>query len=256
MENRTVPFSIIILLVIALGATCYFGFVKNNEKISELESKQIALEEELNKERTTVKETENKDSITENSGVLDNANVISLINELSKKAEKKGIIYELRVRNISKGDNDKYLITADYNNPLEITQKEYEKLVETGDCSNVLSLTGTYVKSNEQYGDGQGYGLVELYGEDHSGKSVYEIIKTDAGYAFTAIAGSGYPLSSSSKSLEFYLDGNSKISVYNEGEKTLKEYAEILKEKLSRESQPIVTVEYQDGTICLNESGK
>ena len=247
---------IIVLLVIALGAAYYFGFVKNNEKISELENKQIALEEALNKERATVKETENKETITGNSDVLDNTEVISLINELSEKAKRKGLIYELRVRNSSKESNDKYLITADYDKPIEITQKEYEKLVETGDCSNVLSLTGTYVKSNEQYGDGQGYGFVELYGEDHPGKSVYEIVKTDEGYAFTTIAGSGYPLSTSSKPIDFYLDGNSKIFVYNEGEKTLKEYADTLKEKLSGVSIPIVTVEYQNGAICLNESGK
>ena len=185
---------------------------------------------------------------------LDNADVISLLKDLSNKTEKNGIIYEVRLKNISKENDEKYLITAYSINPLEITQENYKELVETGDCGNVLSLTGTYVESNDQYGDGQGYGFVELYGEDNP-KSVYEIVKTDEGYAFRSIVGPGYPLSNSFTTLEFYLDNNTKIYVYDEGETTLEEYSEVLEEKLLEELKPLITVEYQDGAIYLNELG-
>lgn len=204
-----------------------------------------------------INESNNTIAVNKDYTTVDNAYVVNLINELNDKAEKNSIIYELRVRDISKDDkNNKYIIIADYNNPLEITQEEYNTLVKTGDCSNILHLTGSYVKTSDLYGDGHGYGFVELYGEDHPGKSVYEIVKTDKGYAFVALAGPAYPLGSSSKKIGFYMDGTDKIYVYNEGEKTLKEYAETLKQKLSGETLPIVTVEYNNGTVSLNMSGK
>ena len=245
-HNGIYIFIIILLLCVIAGMWYYYNIFSETENTK--------------KTNTTIKSSkknnENAKIILNNSipQFLDNADVISLLKDRSNKTEKNGILYEVSVKNISKENDEKYLITAYSINPIEITQEDYEELVETGDCGNVLSLSGTYVESDEQYGDGQGYGFVELYGEDYP-RSVYEIVKIDEGYAFRSIVGPGYPLNNSFSTLEFYLDSNTKIYVYDEVETTLEEYAEVLEEKLSEQIKPIITVEYQDGAICLHELG-
>ena len=61
---------LILLLIIALGIVYYLGLVKNNEKISKLENKKIALEKDINQLESQVKNVQTKNS-TEEDKVLD-----------------------------------------------------------------------------------------------------------------------------------------------------------------------------------------
>lgn len=246
---------IIVLLFIALGLAYYLGFIRNNERINELESEKNNLNQQLN----IIYEKNNKEN---NQSIINSApnketdnSIIKLVQEADEKTTQKGVIHEIRVRKISKTSDNRYLINADYNIPVEITEEEYKDLVKTGDCEKYLGFTGTYNKNSEKFTDEEGYGFVVLASQDFEGTVEYQIVKTDTGYSFIYPVGAGYPMSKSTE-VEIYLEEDDIIYVENIGEKTLKEYARILDEKLSQEEIPIVTVKYDNDKLYLFEASK
>lgn len=248
---------IIVLLVIALGLVYYLGFIRNNKRINVIESEKNNLNQQLN----IIYEKNNKEndqSIINSSPDKETDNsIIKIVQEADEKTTQKGVTHEIRVRKISKGYDNRYLITADYSIPIEITEEEYKELVKTGECEKYLGFAGTYNKNSKTFSDSEGYGFVILESQDldGEGKAEYQIVKTDTGYSFIYPVGAGYPMSKSTE-VEIYLEEDDIIYVENIGEKTLKEYAGILDEKLSQEEIPIVTVKYDNEKLYLFESSK
>lgn len=228
----------ILLLIILIILLCIAYYIDYN-KAKESQENKIVSTENLKEEK---EDEDNKQEI------------INLIKECEEKTNQKGIIYEIKVSSIEKNNEDKYLIIANYNEPIEITKEQYENLIVSGSCEAFLEKAGTYSKNSKIFGEGSGYGFITIE-EEEAGSVDYEIVKTDTGYSFRAPAGPGYPLTTQTE-IKFYLEGKTKIYIPNEGNSILKEYYEELNQKLTSNEKPIVTVEYKDEEIYLNESAK
>ena len=120
---------IIVLLIITLGVVYYMGFVKNNEKVSELEEQTVALQKEintLNEEKNTAQKQE-KETET-NTAAEDNSE-----DSLLTKSEIQSILAPNEatfcIENIEKSGND-YIISATMleNQPRTLSKAEYEDL--------------------------------------------------------------------------------------------------------------------------------
>lgn len=123
---------IIIVLIVALGVVYYMGFVKNNEKISQLEDQTIALQKEINvlQEAKNTTQIQEKEKETETNTVTENNSEDSLLS----KAEIQSILgpneATFCIENIEKSGND-YIISATMleNQPRALSKAEYEDLI-------------------------------------------------------------------------------------------------------------------------------
>lgn len=140
--GTTICIFIIILLIVALGVVYYLGFIKNNEKINELENKQIALEEALEEARTVendnkniVNETEEKAEEQTNKGVINNNADLDII--YVKKLGKNGTLMLPQINSDSEGAksiNEKINKLCDIN--------EIHGVISTTICTESIGYKG------------------------------------------------------------------------------------------------------------------
>lgn len=123
---------IVVVLIIALGVVYYMGFVKNNEKISQLEEQNVALQKEIN----ILQEAKNTAQIQKNEKQMETNTVTENNSEdsLLSKSEIQSILgpneATFCIENIEKSGND-YIISATMleNQPRTLSKAEYEDLI-------------------------------------------------------------------------------------------------------------------------------
>lgn len=123
---------IVVVLIIALGVVYYMGFVKNNEKISQLEEQNVALQKEIN----ILQEAKNTAQIQKNEKQMETNTVTENNSEdsLLSKSEIQSILgpneAAFCIENIEKSGND-YIISATMleNQPRTLSKAEYEDLI-------------------------------------------------------------------------------------------------------------------------------
>lgn len=250
----TVICIIIIFILLCVIGGMWYNHHNNNDKNTIVTGGVILNNTQNTKNKLIEQNNVNEANNTSNSNLKTKQEIIDMVKELAGKTEKSKIIHELRVRNIEKSE-DKFLISADYSKPVEITEEQYERLKENKDFDEIIGFDGEYKKTSEVFGESE-HGFIVIPSQEAEINNEYEIVKTDIGYSFVSPVGPGYPMTTAGSIIQFYLDESDIIYVENNGEKTLKEYAEVLEGKLLGTTIPIVTVNYEDGKLYLFESSK
>ena len=208
---------IIVVLVIALGGTYYFGFIANKSENVE-EEKVINTAENItvlnNNNISNVDSGVKENDTDENKGESENNNTkkdedikITKENEkvtdiLNRKRNEGTNYEELRVEKISYKNNE-YKINLKYSKPITISKKEY-KTMKTQGYIKINSEKYNFYNDNEQYENGT---VVNKENVE------YEVIEYNEKYAFnlTGLAGSGISLLNNNEEIIIDVDKDTKI---------------------------------------------
>ena len=211
-----------VLLIIAFVVICVMGFAvykfyddktKANNEVSDLKNQVSNLQNNINSinaknnaavDKTSVdnKSTENNTaSNTANSSITDYDTFKNIVKNYQNEIEeikKCGFVGDFTVQDIKK-ENNRYLLSIDFNKPIIITEAQHDEMLRTN----------KFVFKGNEYQYSAEDDLLAL-----DGRKNYQLMKVKNGYVFVTLVSKGFVETEKTGNYLVYFDANTEISSF------------------------------------------